>query len=138
MAGIATPHLQLTFQQTEHLVALAAKQAPLEICGLLAGSSNTVLQIFPIKNISPDPNRFFMAPQELVTAFYEMDRLKISLQAVYHSHPNTAPQPSNHDISECLYPQTPQLIIGKIGAEWAIRGYLIDKWEVRKVDLHIV
>jgi proteasome lid subunit RPN8/RPN11 len=137
MAKLIPDRLQLTVRHKDQLIAAAEKASPREVCGLLAGSSGKASRIFAITNISPEPSRFTMHPQEQISAFYEIEKLGLEVVAIYHSHPFSNPYPSATDIRECYFPEIPQLIIGKKDNTWALQAFLIQDGEWSMLDLEI-
>jgi [CysO sulfur-carrier protein]-S-L-cysteine hydrolase len=105
--------LQLSVNQYRQIIAHAASASPLEVCGLLAGSNNTVLQVYPIRNVAENPESSFrMEQSEQVCAMLEMDNQCLDLLAIYHSHPPGVPiWPSDTDISDATYPDAISIIL---------------------------
>ncbi|MBU7320588.1 M67 family metallopeptidase [Paenibacillus oleatilyticus] len=84
---------------------------PREACGLLFGCLSAVgvpvaLNYVPIANVAANPlHSFELHPQELVRALYAAGG-KQELVGIVHSHPRTAPYPSDHDLAT-LWHSTP-------------------------------
>jgi proteasome lid subunit RPN8/RPN11 len=58
--------------------------------------------------------------------------------AFFHSHPASQPIPSQTDLDRNYYPETPQLIIGKEMDQWAIRGFLLSKKDIKEIKIEII
>lgn len=108
----------------DELVAHARALDPYECCGFLAGTSNVVSKLYPIKNIvslegateaasfdeaklrhlsrlSPEERAeiaFIMDAQEMFHAVKDMRKQALTLKVVYHSHPHDPARPSITDI----------------------------------------
>lgn len=112
-------------------------EAPLEACGLLAGASGRSRQVFLVRNELASATHYSMAPSEQLRAFMEIERAGWELLAIYHSHPNGPPHPSQTDLAEAHYPGVAHLIWTRHGGEWTCRAFLLDGGEVSEVELVI-
>jgi proteasome lid subunit RPN8/RPN11 len=137
MAPIAPTKLRFSAEHIQILISSAEKRIPQEACGLLAGNGRETLKIFPITNISPDDTTFRMDEKELVAAFHRIDDLNLQVTGTYHSHPFSAPLPSAADISECNFPDIPQIIIGKYNDDWVVKAFLIQDQGISELELEI-
>lgn len=122
-------HLPLPLQQA--LCDQAQQDAPQEVCGLLGGVQHG--QTFyaqrhtPIPNVAPTPQvRFEMDHAAMVAAIFALQRARMALIGVYHSHPHSAPTPSPADLAECAWQAVPYLIIGYAATQPALAAWLID------------
>jgi proteasome lid subunit RPN8/RPN11 len=82
------------------MLAHAREQAPLECCGLLIGVGEAVEESVRARNADPRATRYLIDPDDHFAAIREArsrDRLVIG---AYHSHPASAPVPSETDIAE--------------------------------------
>lgn len=111
--------LQLLVQQIQHLTAHAIRTYPEECCGLLLGhltpdrSSKQIVKIWETVNawnpeVETDLNaiiphgtgkrdRFWIAPQDLLTAQRYARDHQLNIIGVYHSHPDHPAVPSESD-----------------------------------------
>ncbi len=100
----------------------ALRDAPSECVGALGGimqgsdmgsdmgSDTKIKTLYPLTNISPQPEREYLAdPAGLLRALRGMEREGLSLVALYHSHPNGPALPSATDLRLAMYP-VPYLI----------------------------
>jgi proteasome lid subunit RPN8/RPN11 len=119
------------------IIADARQRQPQEACGLLIGTGQTVQQAIPIPNSDPRPEQGFMlAPQALVTALYDIEATGQNVIGIYHSHPRSAPFPSERDIQGAAqWPDVVQLIIGLQGGEARVQAWCIRPGQVERVDL---
>lgn len=120
------------------LRARARAEFPNECCGLLAGSFDTVTHHFPLANILQSPIVYEADPRELLSVQRAMRLLGIVEVAIYHSHPSSAPIPSDTDLQRNGYGTTiPHAILGP-GDElrmWRLseRSYAEVDWEAVEV-----
>lgn len=85
------------------LLALAAREAPREACGLLLGPAQEggiarVASLLPAANVHPDPERFFeIDPAVLIAATRAARQGGPHVLGCYHSHPSGVAAPSATD-----------------------------------------
>lgn len=119
----------------EALTADAARFAPQEACGLLAGISPVVQIHYPIPNELHSTNHFRMEPQAQVNAFVDIEARGLELLAIWHSHPAGPAYPSATDLAEYAYPGVVYLIWSpslketgdQASSGWTGRGFLLDR-----------
>jgi adenylyltransferase/sulfurtransferase len=113
------------------IVAHAEREFPFECCGFIIGD-DAVEEVRPITNIqnrkhAEDPDAFprdartafLMEPKEHLAVLTELDRRKLALRAVYHSHPGhdayfsstDRAQACSFDPDEPDYPDTAYIVI---------------------------
>jgi proteasome lid subunit RPN8/RPN11 len=119
----------------------AARDAPLEACGLVSGrtekGSFQALDLIPTTNILHSPTQYRIDPHEQLNAFNEMEAGGLELVAIYHSHPHGPEVPSPIDIKGAYYPESIHLIWSASGGAWNCRGFLIHNDTFREVGLII-
>ena len=115
----------------DQIVAQAEREFPYECCGFIIGAAD-VEEVRPIRNIqnekhAEDPARFtrdartafLMDPNEHLAVLNEIDRRKLALRIVYHSHPDhdayfsatDRAQACSFDPAEPDYPDTAYVVI---------------------------
>ena len=95
------------------MLAHARADLPNECCGFLAGIDGVATHRFPLPNALASPTAYAVDPRELLTVHRAMRELGIVEVALYHSHPASAPIPSDSDLSQNGYGDTiPHLIVG--------------------------
>lgn len=96
----------------DRLLAEARKSPDTEICGFVGGRGGRARNVYPIVNAAENPGRrFLMESREQIAAIKTMRERGEDMLAVYHSHPDSPPEPSIHDIEGLGYPDALQLII---------------------------
>jgi proteasome lid subunit RPN8/RPN11 len=129
----------------DQIVAQAEREFPFECCGFIIGDSavggdSVVEDVRPITNIqnrmhAADPvafardarTAFLMEPREHLAVMNEIDRRRLQLNAVYHSHPDhdayfsatDRAQACSFDPGEPDYPDTVYIVISVRGAKFA-------------------
>ncbi|MBC7961542.1 MAG: M67 family metallopeptidase, partial [Steroidobacteraceae bacterium] len=95
----------------DDLIAHAMEGFPLEVCGILGGSSDTVSAIYRMTNTDASNEHFMMDPREQFTVVKDLRAKGISMLAIYHSHPESPARPSDEDIRMALTPGVSHVII---------------------------
>jgi len=120
------------------LVIEYAKQGhPYEVCGLIGGNEGVAFQVMPIPNASLTPDvAYDMERQAMVDAIIALQRSGLEVVAIYHSHPNGEPNPSEVDILQATWPDAIYLIVGLDNPEPPeVRAWRIRNGEVEAVEL---
>lgn len=84
---------------------------PLEACGLLAGLSGEVSQVYVVENILQSATAFEMNPRQQLDAMLDCEARGLDLLGIYHSHPRGPQTPSETDVAQAYYPEAVQLIV---------------------------
>jgi [CysO sulfur-carrier protein]-S-L-cysteine hydrolase len=123
----------------DQILAQAEREFPFECCGFIIGDDSSQ-EVRPITNIQnrkhgEDPasfvrdarTAFLMDPKEHLAVMKEIDRRKLRLLAVYHSHPDhdayfsatDRAQACSFDPSEPDYPGTAYIVLSVKGGKFA-------------------
>lgn len=129
-----------TLPQLERIFAHARQSDPAECCGLIGGTQERVISIYPLENVAADPNTSYeAAPEDLFAAQRQMRERGEELLAIYHSHPRSAqPAPSETDVRLAYYPQAVYFIIGLAGPQPVARAFRISEREERWEEVEYV
>ncbi|WP_372523858.1 Mov34/MPN/PAD-1 family protein [Sulfuricaulis sp.] len=122
------------------LMQLAQKTPEEEICGFISRDQRGFKKCYPVVNVADDKKHFFsLDPKEQIDAMRSMREHGEELGAIYHSHPDSPPQPSLTDIERHEYPGVLYLIIS-LGAKGGLemRGFDIHGREVREVAIALL
>jgi [CysO sulfur-carrier protein]-S-L-cysteine hydrolase len=135
----------------EIMVAQAEREFPFECCGFIIGDASD--EVRPIRNIqnekhAADPAMFqrdartayLMDPKEQLAVLQEIDRRKLKLKAVYHSHPDheayfsatDRARACSFDPAEPDYPETAYIVMSVRGGKYADAAAFI--WDVERKD----
>jgi proteasome lid subunit RPN8/RPN11 len=138
-------------QAFEMMTAQAEREFPFECCGFIIGDVSD--EVRPIRNIqneehAADPAMFqrdartayLMDPKEQLAVLQEIDRRKLRLKAVYHSHPDHAAyfsatdraQACSFDPTEPDYPETAYIVMSVRGGKFA--GAAAFVWNTEQKD----
>ena len=125
----------MTREQWDELIAHAREDAPNECCGYLKLSDGTVEEVFRAENQRHSPYGYELGFDALRAA-NELDDEGFGV-GIYHSHPRSAPEPSQTDINLAAYPGWLQLIVSLENDEPLIRAWRIEDGNVREEELEI-
>ena len=135
----------------ETMTAQAEREFPFECCGFIIGDASD--EVRPIRNIqnekhAADPTTFqrdartayLMDAKEQLAVLQEIDRRKLKLKAVYHSHPDheayfsatDRAQACSFDPIEPDYPETAYIVISVRGGKLAAAAAFV--WEKEQRD----
>jgi proteasome lid subunit RPN8/RPN11 len=134
------------------IIAQAEREFPHECCGFVIGNDRAE-EVRPITNIqdrkhAEDPvafprdarTAFLMEPKEHLAVLNEVDDRKLSLRAVYHSHPDADAyfsatdrrQACSFDSSEPDYPGTMYVVLSIRSGKFARAAAFV--WDVTSKD----
>ena len=122
------------------LMQLAQKTPEEEICGLISRDQRGFKKCYPVVNAAGDKKHFFaLDPKGQIEAIRVMREHGEELAAIYHSHPDSPPQPSLTDIEQHEYPGVLYLIIS-LGTKGRpeMRGFDIHGREAREVAIALL
>ncbi len=121
------------------MLAQASEQAPLEACGILAGTSNRVRRLYRMANADQSTDHFMMAPEEQFSVMKDMRAKGLEMLAIYHSHPASPARPSAEDIRLALTPEVLYIIVSlQEPAKPQIRGFTIEADVVAESAVKII
>jgi proteasome lid subunit RPN8/RPN11 len=122
----------------DQIVSIAEAGLPNEVCGILTGLENRVLDVIQIRNTIASPVSYSFDHAELVHTIWKIEESGEELLAFFHSHPNSLPIPSQTDIRNHHYPGVPHLILGREdGQSWVEQAYLLDEGNVVEIPVLI-
>jgi proteasome lid subunit RPN8/RPN11 len=79
---------------------------------VLVGREDEILQAFEARNLSDDPARYFLSPDDHIHIRRQARAAGLSVLGFYHSHPHSPARPSDTDRAEATYPDHLYLIVG--------------------------
>lgn len=121
------------------MLAQARAEAPIECCGILAGSGGRVERLYKMTNAEHRSDHFMMAPEQQFTAIKDIRSASLDMLAIYHSHPETPARPSAEDIRLALTPGVVYLIVSLQGGNGpVVKGFQIEDGMTTEVPVEIV
>lgn len=123
----------------EQMVAQARAEAPIEACGILAGSNNRVEKLYKMTNAEKRSDHFMMEPAEQFKVVKDIRSSGLEMLAIFHSHPATPTRPSAEDIRLALTLDVTYVIVSLENRDHpAVKGFLLENGRVTEVPVRIV
>ncbi len=121
--GPSTVHIHRAV--LDELVAHARDEAPNECCGILIGAGFRINRSVRARNTLDSPTRYLIDPRDQIAAMKSARARGEVVVGFYHSHPSSAPVPSETDRSEATYPGHCYLIVfpGNDRSPAEVRGF---------------
>ncbi len=131
--------LQIPADIFEQVVRQAVAEAPIEACGILAGSDGKVEKLCKMTNSDKSSAHFMMEPKEQFDVIKDIRSLGLEMLAIYHSHPSTPARPSAEDIRLALTPDVTYVIVSLQDSDNpTVKGFLIEDSNVTEVPVEVV
>ena len=123
----------------EQMIAQVKAEAPIEACGILAGSDNRVEKLYKMTNADKRSDHFMMEPTEQFKVVKDIRGSGLDMLAIYHSHPQTPARPSAEDNRLALTPDVTHIIVSlQNGDHPTVKGFLLENGSVAEVPVKIV
>lgn len=124
------------------MVKHARNLAPIEDCGLLAGTieagKKTVKKVFYLTNVDNSAEHFTLDPKEQFAAVKEMRAQGWQLLGNWHSHPASPSRPSEEDKRLAYDTKASYFILSLNGGEPVLNSFQVSSDKVvTKEDLRI-
>ena len=124
------------FQQ---MLKQAEAEAPIEACGILAGSDSKVKKLYKMINADRSSDHFMMEPAEQFKVVKDIRSAGLKMLAIYHSHPATPARPSQEDIRLSFTPDVTYVIVSLQHPSCpAVKGFFIKNGNVTEVPVKII
>jgi len=122
----------------EQMVAQARAEAPVEACGILAGTDGRATKLYQMTNSDAACDHFMMAPREQFSVVKDIRSSGLEMLAVYHSHPESPARPSEEDIHLALTPGVVYVIVSLMNDRAPeVQGFEIHDGEVTGVSVTV-
>ena len=116
----------------------ARAEAPVEACGILAGSDGKVEKLYTMRNADQSPYHCMMEPKEQFAVVKDIRAAGLKMLALYHSHPETPARPSEEDIRLALTPDVVYVIISLRNPDApAVKGFIINDHNIDTVPVEV-
>ncbi len=121
------------------MVEQAKAEAPIEACGILAGSGSKVEKFYKMTNADKSCYHFMMEPKEQFTVVKDIRSASLKMLAIYHSHPQAPARLSAEDIRLALAPDVIYVVVSLQDAKCPnVKGFLIENGNVTEVPVTIL
>ena len=119
----------------DQMVSHAREEAPNECCGYLRAADGRVEEVVRSENLRSSPYGYELDAKSLLAA-NDLDEEGFQV-GIYHSHPRSAPKPSQTDINLAHYPHWTYLIVSLAGEEPDVRAWRIEDGRVDEEELTV-
>jgi proteasome lid subunit RPN8/RPN11 len=126
------------------MIAQAQAELPNECCGLLAGEfaadglSAVVSQLYPLINAAQSPIEYLSDGRSMLQAEKARRAAGLEFLAVYHSHPTSAPIPSQKDLDRNYSEDVINFIISLKDGVPVVQSWWLTATNFRPADWRIV
>lgn len=131
-------------KRTDYQIMLTAakEQAPLEACGLVAGTDNgiarSIIKVYVLQNTDQSAEHFSLDPKEQLAAVKDMRQNGLTPLGNWHSHPATPSRPSEEDKRLAFDKNATYFILSLAGEEPVLNAFHIEGGDSRKEHLEII
>ena len=94
--------IKISKSKLGEMIEHAREENPNECCGILVGTSNSVIKVHKIANDAKSPYRYVMNPQQQLDVILDCDKNDLDMIAFYHSHTHSEAYPSDTDVRMAL------------------------------------
>lgn len=123
----------------DKIISYSTINLPQEACGLLVGQDNWMSQFIEMENVFHSKYRFEMEPNALMRVINWLERQKMNLLGIMHSHPAGGEKPSQEDIERYYYPQTAMIICSMgLNNDWKVSSYQIRCQKAFPIQLDVI
>ena len=118
----------------DEIVAHARELAPVECCGMIAVAGDEAVEVHRATNAEASRLRYKMDPQEQYAIQTSIEDAGRDLGAIYHSHTQSPPVPSQTDVNLAFMPKSDLLAFP--GTLYVIVGVAEAEPDVRAWEIH--
>jgi proteasome lid subunit RPN8/RPN11 len=127
------------------LIEHARREAPNEMCGVIAGTANaadggTATRWYPARNELASPVLYSIHPEDKLRIFLEIDDADEAFWAIVHSHVRSPAVPSRTDIGLAQWPDSLYILVSLSDdeADPATREPSVRAWRIVDGAIHEV
>jgi len=120
----------------DEMIAHCRAGYPNEACGILAGNGREVARLYRMKNADASPVSYLMDSQEQFRAMKSMREEKLSIVALFHSHPDSAAYPSAKDVQLAFYEDSAYVIVSLTGGVPSAKAFFIRNGAVEEITIN--
>lgn len=129
--------MKITDEVKQNIIAQAQADAPLESCGYLLGTDDTVTENYPMTNIDHSDEHFSFDPREQFAALKYARQKGLRILANWHSHPASPSRPSEEDLRLANDPSIRYAILSLLDGEIHLNSFKIENREIINKEIHI-
>ena len=123
----------------EQMAEQARAEAPIEACGILAGTNGKAQRLYRMTNAEHRGDHFMMNPKEQFAVIKDIRSSSLELLAIYHSHPETPARPSVEDVRFAITPGIIYVILSLMdNNDPVVKGFQIEDGSINEVPVTVV
>jgi proteasome lid subunit RPN8/RPN11 len=131
--------LNIPVEIFDQMLAQARTEAPIEACGILAGTDGTCKKLYKMINVDQSSTHCMMNPGEQFEVARDIREKDLKMLAIYHSHPTTPARFSDEDIRLALTPDVVYVIISLQDSDNPVtKGFVVEADKATEVLVKIV
>lgn len=119
------------------IIKQAQAEAPIESCGYLLGTDDTVTENYPMTNIDHSEEHFSFDPREQFAALKYARQKGLRILANWHSHPASPSRPSEEDKRLANDPTIRYAILSLQDGDIRLNSFKIINREIIDKEIHI-
>jgi len=122
------------------ICALAYREYPLEMCGLIAGSpaADHAAHFYPCRNVAESAKVYTIDATDHFKAEMDADDHDWEINGVVHSHTHSEPYPSPTDVAQAPDPNWHYVIVSLKRDAPEVRSYRIVDGTITEEPVHVV
>ncbi len=120
----------------DDMISWCREGYPNEVCGILAGSGNEVSRLYRMRNAEASPVSYLMDSKEQFQVMKALRDDKLSIVALFHSHPDSAAYPSAKDVQLAFYEDSAYVIVSLAQREPVAKAFFIQNGTVEEVRIN--
>jgi proteasome lid subunit RPN8/RPN11 len=143
-----TDAIKISRKLVDEVISHCKKDYPDEACGLLAGKTGSVENIYKITNIRHSAFNYEMDSMEQLKCEKAIRKAGLKIIGIYHSHPTSSAYPSQLDIMRVYWPGDPDMpiypdacyvIVGLVGGETEVKAFKVNsRQKISEIKLNII
>ena len=132
--------LRLDRKAFDDICALAYREYPLEMCGLIAGAPDAdhAARFYACRNDAQSAKVYTIAPLDFMRAEDDADDEGWEINGVVHSHTHSEPYPSPTDVAQAVDPGWHYVIVSLKREAPELRSYRIVDGEIGEEPIELV
>ena len=119
----------------DDMIACCREGYPNEVCGVLAGRGHDVSALRLMQNVEASPVSYLMDSTEQFKVMKALREGKLSIVALFHSHPGSAAYPSAKDVQLAFYEDSAYVIVSLSADEPVTKAFFIRSGAVEEIAI---
>ena len=122
----------------DDMISYCREGYPNEACGILAGSGHEASRLYRMLNVESSPVSYLMDSKEQFEVMKALRDDRLSIVALFHSHPASAAYPSAKDVALAFYEDSAYVIVSLSGREPLVKAFFITNGVVEEIEINVM